>query len=56
MNRWGNLDFGDVIVALLAGAMAGLRDQVADDGYTRAADLVGDLVDIADDYVTRVAA
>ncbi len=38
---------------LLASTLAGLRDRLADDGFEPAADLVADLVEIADDYLTR---
>ena len=54
MERAPNL--GDLVIALLAGTLAGLRDRLADDGFTTASDLVADLVDIADDYLTHVAA
>ncbi len=47
-------DLGDLVVLLLAGTLSGLRDRLHSDGYERAADLVADLVDIADDYVTRL--
>jgi hypothetical protein len=49
-------DLGDLVVVLLAGTLAGLRDRLAEDGFAPAAELVADLVDIADDYLTRVAA
>ena len=49
-------DLGDLVVVLLAGTLAGLRDRLAQDGFEPAAELVADLVDIADDYLTRVAA
>jgi hypothetical protein len=48
-------DLGDLVVLLLAGTLAGLRDRLADDGFLRASDLVADLVDIADDYLTRLS-
>lgn len=48
-------DLGDVVVLLLAGTLAGLRDRLDDDGFTRAGELVGDLVEIADLYLTDVA-
>jgi hypothetical protein len=44
-------DVGDLIVLLLTSTLAGLRDRLYDDGFDRAADLVEDLVEIADDYV-----
>ena len=46
-------DLGDLAVLLLAGQLAGLRDRLALDGYYPAADLVGDLVDITDDYLAH---
>ncbi len=49
-------DLGDLVVVLLAGTLAGLRDRLAGDGFEDAADLVADLVEIVDDYLTRVAA
>ena len=49
-------DLGDLVVVLLAATLAGLRDRLAQDGFELAADLVADLVEIADDYLTRVAA
>lgn len=49
-------DLGDLVVVLLAGTLAGLRDRLAQDGFDPAAELVADLVEIADDYLTRIAA
>ena len=51
-----NPDMGDLIVVLLASTLAGLRDRLLSDGYGDAAELVGDLVEMVDDYVTHVAA
>ena len=48
-------DLGDLIVILLAGTLAGLRDRLDSDGFSPAAELVADLVDITDDYLTAVA-
>jgi hypothetical protein len=45
-------DLGDLIVMLLAGTLAGLRDRLEDDGFSPAAELVADLVEITDDYLT----
>lgn len=52
----GEPNMGVLIVVLLASTLAGLRDRLVADGFLDAADLVGDLVEIADDYVTQVAA
>jgi hypothetical protein len=49
-------DLGDLIVVLLAGTLAGLRDRLDDDGFTPAAELVADLVEMVDDYLTTVPA
>jgi hypothetical protein len=48
-------DLGDLIVILLAGTLAGLRDRLECDGFAPAAELVADLVEITDDYLTAVA-
>ena len=48
-------DLGDLIVVLLASTLAGLRDRLHQDGFDRAADLVADLVEAADDYLTARA-
>ena len=45
-------DLGDLVVVLLASTLAGLRDRLHEDGFEAAADLVADLVDVADAYVT----
>ena len=47
------LGTGEFILALLAGTMAGLRDRLILDGFGHEAELVADLVDITDDYLTR---
>jgi hypothetical protein len=47
-------DLGDLVIVLLASTLAGLRDRLADDGFGRAADLVCDLVELADDYIIRL--
>jgi hypothetical protein len=47
-------DLGDLVIVLLAGSLAGLRDRLAADGFSDAADLVGDLVEVADGYMAWV--
>jgi len=47
-------DLGDLVLVLLAGTLAGLRDRLVDDGFEPAADVVADLVEITDDYLTRM--
>ena len=44
-------DAGDLIVAVLAGTLAALRDHLAVEGFEDAAELVADLADVADDYI-----
>jgi hypothetical protein len=46
-------DLGDLVVVLLAATMAGVRDRLLSDGYEGAAELVAELVELADDFVTR---
>jgi hypothetical protein len=48
-------DLGDLVVVLLAGTLAGLRDRLDSDGFTPAAELIADLVEITDHYLTSVA-
>ena len=47
-------DLGDLVIVLLASTLAGLRDRLSQDGFDDAADLVADLVEVTDDYFTRV--
>lgn len=49
-------DLGDLMIVLLAGTLAGLRDRLEADGFLPAAELVADLVEIADDYLTSAVA
>lgn len=46
-------DLGDVVVVLLVGTLAGLRDRLYRDGFEPAASLIQDLIEVADDYVSR---
>lgn len=45
-------DLGDLVIALLASTLKGLRDRLYEDGYARAADIVDDLVETADGHLT----
>ena len=47
-------DLGDLVVVLLASTLAGLRDRLSSDGFEPAAELVADLVEIVDDYLTGI--
>ncbi len=48
-------DLGDLVIVLLAGTLAGLGDRLHRDGFEPAAELVADLVEVAEDYITRLA-
>ncbi len=48
------VDLGDLVIVLLSGALAGLRDHLAGEGFERAAELVADLVDMADEYAAQI--
>jgi hypothetical protein len=50
-NKQGTPDLGDLIIVLLAGTLAGLRDRLVQDGFPRAAELVARLVEEADGYI-----
>ena len=49
------VNVGDIVVVLLASSLAGLRERLTVDGYSDAASLVADLVEIADDYLLETA-
>ena len=49
-------DLGDLVIALLAGTLSGLRDRLVHDGHRDAAELGDDLIEIADDYLIRIPA
>jgi hypothetical protein len=48
-------DLGDLVIVLLAGTLAGLRDRLQTDGFDNASDLVADLTRRCDRYVEEVA-
>lgn len=48
-------DLGDLVICLLASTLAGLRDRLAADGFDPSAEIVAELVEIVDDYITRLA-
>ncbi len=47
-------DLGDLVIVLLAGTLAGLRDRLGADGFQRSADLIADIVEIVDCYLTEI--
>lgn len=48
-------DLGDLVIVLLAGTLAGLRDRLDSDGFERASELVADLTERCDSYLSEVA-
>ena len=46
-------ELGDLVVVLLASTLAGLRDRLYEDGFDDAAELVSDLVELADALLAR---
>lgn len=44
-------DLGDLVIVLLAGTLAGLRDRLWDDGFRVASDVVADLTCRCDRYL-----
>lgn len=47
------LDLDILMLTLLSGHLAGLRDRLALDGFYPAAELVADLTEITNDYLTH---
>jgi len=47
-------DLGDLVVVLLAGTLAGLRDRLNSDDFPRAAGLVSELTRRCDEYVEEI--
>ena len=48
-------DLGDLVIVLLAGTLAVLRDRLEDDGFAGASELVADLTQHCDEYLDEVA-
>jgi hypothetical protein len=49
-------DLGDLVLVLLASTLAGLRDRLIEDGFESSGEIVADLVELLDDYISSVAA
>lgn len=47
-------DLGDLVIVLLAGTLAGLRDRLEDDGFAPASALVAELTERCDAYLQEV--
>ena len=54
INNRGTPDLGDLVIVLVAGTLAGLRDRLDKDGFPRPAQLVARLVEEADGYINSV--
>jgi hypothetical protein len=48
-------DLGDLVIVLLAGTLAGLRDRLESDDFPKAADFVSELTERCDSYLEEVA-
>jgi hypothetical protein len=48
-------DLSDLIIVLLAGTLAGLRDRLEDDGFTSASEFVAELTERCDSYLEEVS-
>jgi hypothetical protein len=44
---------GHLVIVLLASTLAGLRDRLSSDGFEKASDLVSDLTDRCDEFLTE---
>lgn len=44
-------DLGDLVIVLLAGTLAGLRDRLDGDGFPQASDFVAELTSQCDTYL-----
>ena len=47
-------DLGDLVIVLLAGTLAGLRDRLVDDGFQKASELVAELTERCDAHLEEV--
>ena len=48
-------DLGDLIIVLLAGTLAGLRDRLEGDGFAPASEFVAELTERCDSYLEEVS-
>lgn len=48
-------DLGDLVIVLLAGTLAGLRDRLEDDGFAPASKFVSELTERCDTYLEEVS-
>jgi hypothetical protein len=52
-DKQSTADLGDLVIVLLAGTLAGLRDRLAQDGFPKAADLIARLVEEAGGFLDQ---
>lgn len=55
MTRKAGADLGDLVILLLAGTLAGLRDRLEADGFGNASELVAELTERCDSYIEEVS-
>jgi hypothetical protein len=55
MKKDHTANLGDLVIVLLASTLAGLRDRLDSDGFTRASRLVADLTERCDTYLVEVS-
>ena len=55
MSTEASPDLGDLVIVLLAGTLAGLRDRLDGDGFDKACGLVSELTEKCDSYLSEVA-
>ena len=48
-------DLGDLVIVLLASTLAGLRDRLEGDGFSKASDLVKEVTDRCDTYLEEMS-
>lgn len=47
-------DLGDLVIVLLGSTLAGLRDRLSEDNFTKASDFVAELTDRCDIYLEEI--
>ena len=55
MSTKASPDLGDLVIVLLAGTLAGLRDRLQSDGFDQACGLVSELTERCDTYLSGTA-
>ena len=55
MSTTKEADLGDLVIVLLASTLAGLRDRLTADNFSKASDLVAELTSRCDTYLEEVS-